>query len=198
MIETEQQTICKRPGCNNPIEQKDIGPYKKIYCSNACKQAVYRASHHNVTVDTEAQQRIAELEQELEQTRQGRDQVQQRMAEYVSTTNEKIGQLVSELARYRQIVDLSDRQKMLAQFMLVGEEIGYKSLWSVDVGLGAHAWGTFTQTADDEHLAAAIVAARHVWKQLADLQTTTAVEKQEKIITDLRQKLRECEKRTAS
>jgi hypothetical protein len=65
MIDTEQQAICKREGCTNPIEQKAIGPYKREYCSNACKQAVYRASHRNVTIDAEAQQRIAELERDL-------------------------------------------------------------------------------------------------------------------------------------
>lgn len=166
MIETEQQTICKRPGCSNPIEQKDIGPYKKAYCSNACKQAVYRASHHNVTVDTEAQQRITELE--------------------------------AELARYRGIVDLSDRQTMIAQFMLVGEEIGYKPLLSIDVRPGPHAWYAFSQTADNEHLAAGIVAARNVYKQLADLRTTTEVAQLNALVAELRSKLRECEKRTAS
>ncbi len=167
MIATEQQAICKREGCNNPVEQKGIGPYKREYCSNACKQAVYRASHRNVTIDAEAQQRIAALEQEL--------------------------------ARYRKIVDLSDRQQMIAQFMLTGEEIGYKALSSVDVRLGPHAWYAFSQTADTEHLARAIVAAKHVWKQQADLQTTTQVAQLEKIITDLklernalRQQLEEC------
>ncbi len=118
---------------------------------------------------------------------------------------ERIAELEQELARYRKIVDLGDRQKMIVQFMLTGEEIGYKALSSVDVRPGAHAWYAFSQTADNEHLAAGVVAAKNLYKILADLQTTREVEQLNKIIADLRlernalkQELEECHNRTQS
>ncbi len=57
MIEIEQAT-CKR--CGEPIELKEIGPNKREWCSPACKQAAYRERENK-----QAQQRIAQLEQEL-------------------------------------------------------------------------------------------------------------------------------------
>ncbi len=47
-------------------------------------------------------QRIAELEQELADTSQGRDQVQERFREYAQTTNERLSELTGELATLRQ------------------------------------------------------------------------------------------------
>lgn len=182
MIDTSNELRCKNPACGNLVTQIR-GHRRREYCNDTCKQTAYRLrkeDHHDVTiVDDSTQQRIAELEQALEQ-------VQERLLQYVQQTNEKLGQQAGELARYRQIVDLSDRQQMIAQFMLIGEEMGYKPLLSVDVRPGPHAWYSFTQSADDELLARGVAAARNYYKILADLQTTKEVEQLHKIITDLR------------
>src|SRR5437588_4169748 len=103
-----EQATCKR--CGKPIEIKEIGPNKKEWCSPACKQAAYRER---------------EKERRLETS-------------HHSGMMERIAELEQELARYHKIVDLDDRQKMIAQFMLTGEEIGYKPLSSVGVRTGPH------------------------------------------------------------
>src|SRR6266568_323491 len=116
MIASTNETRCKNPSCGKPIVQVP-GHRKREYCNDTCKQTAYRLRkeqpHHDVTiVDESTQQRIAELEQALEQTRQGRDQVQERFAEYVRTTNEKMSELTGQLARYRHLADLLDRAKL--------------------------------------------------------------------------------------
>jgi|SRR6266567_350663 len=167
MIETAEETITTCQRCGAPIEQKPgRGHRPRLYCDDRgkCRQRAHRA----------------------------RKQVQAQDTANVTpnVTNgdhqQRIAELERDLARYRKIVDLGDRQKMIAQFMLTGEEIGYKALLSVDVRSGPHAWYNFTQTADDELLARGVAAARHAWKQLADLQTTREVEQLHKIIADLK------------
>ena len=174
MIDTIEQAACKN--CGRTIAQKaGKGHRKREFCSPRCKQADYRA-RHGVTIGvTLEEQNIRHIEQYA---------IDCSIAE--GKAKERIAQLEQELSRYRKIVDLSDRQKMIAQFMLIGEEIGYKPLLSVDVRPGLHAWYAFSQTADNEHLAAAIVAAKNLYKILADLQTTKEVEQLNKIIADLR------------
>ena len=54
---------------------------------------------------------IAELEQELADACQGRDQVQERFREYVCMTNERLGELTSELAKLRQEQERAARQE---------------------------------------------------------------------------------------
>jgi predicted nucleic acid-binding Zn ribbon protein len=85
MIEIEQATCTV---CGKPIDQKDIGPYKREYCSDRCRQKAYRQrererkgemTHRNVTV--ELQQRIAELEQEVEIHQHNAETAQQKLAE---------------------------------------------------------------------------------------------------------------------
>lgn len=66
MIGIEQAT-CKR--CGKPIEIKEIGPNKREWCSQACKQAAYREREKERKVeaahDTLLSERIAELERQL-------------------------------------------------------------------------------------------------------------------------------------
>ncbi len=49
-----------------------------------------------------ALQHIAELTEQLEQTRRGAEQVQASYQHYVAMTNERVGKMAGELARYRQ------------------------------------------------------------------------------------------------
>src|SRR6266536_4677904 len=180
VIETAEETITTCQRCGAPIEQKlGRGHRSRLYCDDRgkCRQRAHRA----------------------------RKQVQAQDTTNVTpnVTNgdlqQRIAQLEQELARYRKIVDLSDRAKMEIEFMLIGEQVGYTPLSSVEVRTGLHAWYNFSQTSDNSDLARAIVVAKHVWKQQADLQTTREVEQLHKIIADLklernalRQQLEEC------
>ena len=68
MIDTTTETHCKN--CGKPIIQTS-GHRRRDYCNDTCKQTAYRLReehpHHDVTnVDERSQQRIAELEQEVQ------------------------------------------------------------------------------------------------------------------------------------
>ena len=64
---------------------------------------VREAIHQERGAETDRlRQCIAELEQELADTSQGRDQVQERFREYVCMTNERLSELTGELAKRRQ------------------------------------------------------------------------------------------------
>ncbi len=115
----------------------------------------------NGIAEGKAKERIAQLEAALAQTEQGRDQVQQRFAEYVRTTNEKTAQLVGELDQYRKVAALMDRAKMEARFMNLGEQVQYQTLTTLNILGGYGYWQDFMRRADNEPLLKAIAAAEY-------------------------------------
>ncbi len=90
----------------------------------------------------------------------------------------RILDIEQQLARYRQICDLSDRERLEQQFLDIGEQIGYRMLITADdvgvVGEGSEFWRAFAMGADDDLLARTVVRARHYAKNLVwvDAQTS--------------------------
>ena len=71
MIDTIEQTTCK--ACGKPLEQAERrGPHRREYCDATCRKRAHRAKQqpaivtNDVTMSEAVQERIAELEHEVQ------------------------------------------------------------------------------------------------------------------------------------
>jgi len=82
----------------------------------------------------------------------------------------RVEALESELARYRQICDLSERQRLEEQWMDIGSQIRYRRCIPVDdrlaVGDGEEAWRAFKEFENDDRLASGIARVRRYAEHL--------------------------------
>src|SRR5438105_4369156 len=112
IADMQEQATCKQ--CGTPIVVNTRGPKKKAFCSKACKQADYRDRHSNVTMDSETQAYIAEVEQEL-----ARSQEQVAMLEAT---------IEATRAKRRSHIDKMDHMSMQKHVLELGMKCGYKPL----------------------------------------------------------------------
>jgi endogenous inhibitor of DNA gyrase (YacG/DUF329 family) len=205
MIAIEQQTPCKV--CGTLITQRaGKGHRKRIFCSPRCKQADYRQHHHvksNVTFDATLQTRIAELEQALDLSQQnvavGKEKLGQagshiqKLERQVEIQKQRLRELTGELATSHQVLDLSDRAKLEARFMHLGEQVGYHPLTTLSIFGGFGYWQDFMNHANNETLLKAIAAAEYYLEGLIALRG----DPRERRITELEQRIAELEHENA-
>ncbi len=133
MINTEQHTICRV--CGQSLVQKGGGHRKRSYCGDRCKQIAYRKRKKqplDVTIDEQAQARIAALEEEL------------------ATLKALAGKRT-----YGKI-----RAGLQRRLMERGKVTGYQAVTiRITIGQGVDAWRIFARDASEDMLARAIVAA---------------------------------------
>lgn len=100
-----REAIHRERGAADERLRQRITELERAQRSPIEEQNIRRIEHYAIDCSLDAGQakeRIAELEQELADASQGRDQVQERFREYVQTTNERVSELTGELATLRQ------------------------------------------------------------------------------------------------
>ncbi|HLI07050.1 MAG TPA: hypothetical protein VKV40_10835 [Ktedonobacteraceae bacterium] len=168
----EPQARC--PVCSDSIALT-AGHRRRVYCSDSCKQRAYldrearklaeqRRARLRAAYPTFSEQTLDLLER-LEAV--GNHELVERIATAIVREQQELEQ---EVTRYRQIVDLSDREKLEWQFYDIGEQIGYRRFIPADhllaVGAGVEYWRAFVESASDADLAAAVVRVRHYAENL--------------------------------
>ncbi|HVB20663.1 MAG TPA: hypothetical protein VNG51_01780 [Ktedonobacteraceae bacterium] len=132
---------------------------------------------------TQAGQRIGKLEGQVAIQRQ-------RLGQYY----QHVAQLEQELARYREMVEISDRARLERQLYDIGEQIGYRQFIPADhlfaVGHGEEFWRTFAESASDEELVQAIVRVKYYAQNLLEVSAQAEVYR-------LRSRIRELEKQSS-
>lgn len=79
-----------------------------------------------------------------------------------------------KLAEYRQIIDLSDREKIEQQFMAVGQLLDYRALPKYQIGAGLDQWEDYRSWTDEYRLAEVIAYAREVLAQESSVKQSAA------------------------
>ncbi len=112
---------------------------------------------------------------------------------------ERLEEAERELARYRQLCDLDDRQCLLAQAAALGAQIGYTSLLAINppVRAGEASWSERLQQADTEDLARIITVARHFAENLVWLEVHDELQRAQRRIVDLECQVAEYSRRAA-
>ena len=89
-----------------------------------------------------------------------------------------------ELGRYREVADLSSRERLEQQFMSIGSQIGYKYLL-IGVNEGMAEWLSFMAHATDEQLVKVIAAAKYYAENVIGLEQEEQLCKANKRIAEL-------------
>jgi uncharacterized coiled-coil protein SlyX len=102
-------------------------------------------------------------------------------------SKEHLEEAERELARYRQLCDLNDRQCLQAQAAALGAQIGYQSLLAVNPSIraGEEAWNECLQQADNEDLVRIIALARHFAENLIWLKVHDELQRAQRRIAEL-------------
>lgn len=78
-------------------------------------------------------------------------------------------QIEQELATYRRIHDISQREHLRQEWEACGEGVGWRPLLLFNLGAGRNAWLDFFSLSDEARIAEAIVAAQDFHEALQDL-----------------------------
>ncbi len=142
-----------------------------------------QARNHKQQVQLEqAQHQLRILNGNLENTHQYAHDL---VSDY-ATLQKRISELEQELTRYREVIDLSNRERLEQQFMAIGSQIGYKSLL-VGVSVGVDSWMSFMIEASDEALVKAIASAKFYAENLIGLELDEQLRRANKRIAELEQ-----------
>jgi hypothetical protein len=109
------------------------------------------------------QERVRELEEQVELERQGREGVQRRFRDFVRMTHEK------QLVRNEEEDRLPSRDELIARFLVVGERLQFCRLLVPHIHPGIESWQAFIAQALDEHLRQAVTSAEHYYENLVYL-----------------------------
>ncbi len=111
----------------------------------------------------QAARQTQKLERQVEVQRE-------RLGQYYQASS-RIAALEQELARYREVLDLSARTKLQTELLALGTALNYRRLLIVPVHIepGQEAWCRYAEGEPDEALAKAILVARHFYANLKEL-----------------------------
>lgn len=109
------------------------------------------------------QERVRELEEQLELERQGSEGVQRRFRDFVRMTHEK------QLVRNEEEERLPSREELIARLLVVGERLQFCRLLVPHIQPGIESWQAFIAQAPDEHLRQAVTSAEHYYENLVYL-----------------------------
>lgn len=204
-------TRCQREGCHHVVAQVSGNHRPRQYCSDSCKQSDYRRRdkekqfarrqaelrEHWVDFLPETLEQLDLLlrERGLEAARHmaeviNRERGRQRNVEQRQNRESRLEQ---ELVRYRQICDLSDRERLEQQFLDIGEQIGYRMLITADdvgvVGEGSEFCRAFAMEAGDDLLARTVVRARYYAENLVWVDAQTELKQAKRRIAELERQL---------
>jgi hypothetical protein len=136
--------------------------------------------------------RIQKLERQVEVQRQRLAQSNQQPE--VSSQAQHVAELEQELAKYRQVVDLSDRRRLQQQLYDIGEQIGYRQFIPADhllaVGHGVEYWRAFAENATHEELAQAVVRVKHYAENLLWLDNQDELKRAKQRIRELERQVK--------
>lgn len=101
-----------------------------------------------------------------------------------SISSDSMWRMKQELDRYREIADLSSRERLEQQFMAIGSQIGYKwLLCGVDDGVDS--WMSYMAQASDEQLVKAVAMALFYAHNLIGLELNEQLRKANRRIQEL-------------
>jgi len=101
-----------------------------------------------------------------------------------SIASDHTWRMKQELDRYRQVADMSNRERLEQQFMAIGSQIAYKWLLC-GVSDGVDSWMSYMTKASDEQLAKAVTMAQFYGDNLIGLEQKEQLRKAHRRIQEL-------------
>lgn len=202
---------CQNPACPLPDGLFEQTRKNNVYCSPACRQAALR-NRQKESQETLLDQRLRKLpgsvasqikaiseEHTMDAAIQALGAVNlllniaevwpKDVFEVIQPDQQKLANLEAELARYRQICDISDRRRLEDRFLALGEAFNYRRLIHYSVQPGEEHWHAFMQDANDMALAEALVHTEAIYQNWMGFVETTDLNKAERRIAVLEQTL---------
>ena len=200
--DTDGQTVCGYGPCPVVIVQLP-GHRRKEYCSDAHRQAALR-QRKKQGHELEQQRKSANVGYFLEKIhtpglRGILEQILQQQGEVAvlrlivavtaeceqaqanDSAQQRMAYLEIQLAEYRKIIDLQDRDKICQQFMAIGQMLGYRRLDAFNINEGVEKWKDYQSWTHELTLADVILYGRSL------LSEEAAVKEQKESRSKLRQ-----------
>ncbi len=201
--------ICQNPLCARPNREFEPTRKNNAYCSPACRQAALR-NRQRESEETLLDQRLRKLpvsvasmirsisrNHNMEAAMQALSAINlllhiadawpKEVRDLVKPDQQKTADLEGELARYRQICDMSDRTKLEDRFMALGAAFNYRRLINYNVQPGEESWQEFMRGADDTTLAAALINTEAFYHKWMSFVEATDLKKAERRTAELEQ-----------
>lgn len=118
----------------------------------------------------EAREKLAACAHHTERLERQVQIQRERLGQYYQASF-RVTELERELARYREVLDLSARTKLQTELLALGAALSYRRLLIVPISIepGQVAWCSYVDSEPNEKLAQAIMTARHFHQNLKEL-----------------------------